>query len=295
MSERRFGYGIILLLIAFLLIPLYYLLAPHRKPEVLRTVVFSSANTLNFLKTQDPVRIRGFAVGEVKTVALDHGMTMVTIALQPQVRLHAGYRATTVPSGFMGDRCLDIEPGDPCAPDIGNREMLIGNFLKGPVEVVSATDSLKRKIAALSDIAHTLRSGSGATPPLATRFRCVEKILDSNSRALELLLRRADGRLGGALDSMNDVIKKTGRLSGELAVKLPADESRIAGILATTESSFQSVDSLITAIRGVASRGAPGLSPGLSASLDSLRSLLSNLRDDCSEIRRGGMNMRVRL
>ena len=295
MSDRGFGYGILVFLTIFLLIPLYYRLAVHRSAGQQKNIVFTTANTLNFLKIQNPVRIHGIVVGEVKSVVFEGGNTLVTIELKPHVDVHQGYRVTAMPVGFLGDCCLAIDPGDSRAPLVDPKEPIIGQFLAGPADVIKYTDIFRGKVKTLSGIMRKLRDGSSEAPPFATRFRDAEKVLDSISRSLVLLIRHAEDRLGTRIDSLDNFMKTTVYFSRELTTTLPADESQVAAVLSKSETFFQNADSLVSTMHRLVVRKTPEESTALEAAIMALNRQLLVLQTYFRTIRQDGIRLRVRL
>jgi ABC-type transporter Mla subunit MlaD len=295
MSDRSFGYGILLFLTISLLIPLYYFLPLHRNAGQRKTIVFTTVNTLNFLKIQNPVRIHGIVVGEVKSVAWKDGNTLVTVELKSRIDLHHGYRVTAMPVGFMGDCCLAIDPGDSLAPLVDPKKPLAGQFFAGPVDVIKYTDSFREKIDTLAMIMRKLRDGSPEAPPFTTRFRNAEKVLDGISRSLALLMRHANDHLSERIDSFDDFMKKTGSFSRALTTTIPAGESRVATVLSKSETCFQTVDSLVSTMRSLVARMTPEESTALAATVMTLHRQFSVMQTYSRTLRQDGIKLRVRL
>jgi phospholipid/cholesterol/gamma-HCH transport system substrate-binding protein len=68
------------------------------------------------LDRKAPVRIAGVRIGKVETVRLDGSEAVLEISLDPNVRLHQGASAQISSMGMLGDRYVEIFPGDPTAP-----------------------------------------------------------------------------------------------------------------------------------------------------------------------------------
>jgi len=62
------------------------------------------------------VRIAGVRVGKVEAVDLDGSEALLYLSLNPQVRLHEGAWAQITSLGMLGDKYIEILPGDPTAP-----------------------------------------------------------------------------------------------------------------------------------------------------------------------------------
>jgi phospholipid/cholesterol/gamma-HCH transport system substrate-binding protein len=62
------------------------------------------------------VRIAGVRVGKVEAVTLDGNEAIIELSLDPQVKLHEGAWAQITSLGMLGDKYIEILPGDPTAP-----------------------------------------------------------------------------------------------------------------------------------------------------------------------------------
>ncbi len=62
------------------------------------------------------VRIAGVRVGKVEAVDLDGSEALLHLSLNPQVQLHEGASAQITSLGMLGDKYIEILPGDPTAP-----------------------------------------------------------------------------------------------------------------------------------------------------------------------------------
>ena len=62
------------------------------------------------------VRIAGVRVGKVEDIYLDGSEAVLTLSLDPQVRLHEGAVAQITSLGMLGDKYIEIVPGDSDAP-----------------------------------------------------------------------------------------------------------------------------------------------------------------------------------
>ena len=62
------------------------------------------------------VRIAGVRVGKVDEITLDGSEAVLRISLDPQVQLHEGATAQITSLGMLGDRYIEILPGDPGRP-----------------------------------------------------------------------------------------------------------------------------------------------------------------------------------
>ncbi len=63
------------------------------------------------LRTNSPVEIAGIDVGTVKKISLIDHRARVTMAIRPDVTIHADSRATIRTRGVLGDKFVEIHPG----------------------------------------------------------------------------------------------------------------------------------------------------------------------------------------
>lgn len=62
------------------------------------------------------VRIAGVRIGKVEEIRLEGAEAVLTLSLEPQVRLHEGAVALVTSLGMLGDKYIEILPGDLGAP-----------------------------------------------------------------------------------------------------------------------------------------------------------------------------------
>jgi phospholipid/cholesterol/gamma-HCH transport system substrate-binding protein len=81
-----------------------------------RLTVFARFPSAAGLDRKAPVRIAGVRIGKVEEVRLDESEALLELSLDPNVRLHQGASAQVSSMGMLGDRYVEIFPGDPAAP-----------------------------------------------------------------------------------------------------------------------------------------------------------------------------------
>jgi phospholipid/cholesterol/gamma-HCH transport system substrate-binding protein len=65
------------------------------------------------LEVKSAVQVAGVKVGEVESIGLEDSQALVTIRLLPKVTLYQGAKASVRASGLLGEKYLEILPGDP--------------------------------------------------------------------------------------------------------------------------------------------------------------------------------------
>ncbi|MDQ7032704.1 MAG: MlaD family protein [Desulfonauticus sp.] len=68
------------------------------------------------LKKNAPVEIAGIEIGLVKDIVLDGNRAKVTLAIRPDVKIHADAEAFIKTRGVLGDKFIEIKSGSPSYP-----------------------------------------------------------------------------------------------------------------------------------------------------------------------------------
>jgi phospholipid/cholesterol/gamma-HCH transport system substrate-binding protein len=116
------------------------------------TAVFDSVAGL---KTGAPIEVAGVQVGQVKRIALDGEYAVVTLALQPHVKVYQDAIAAIKTRGLIGDKYVSLSPGSDKELAPGGKirdtesgvdlEAIIGEFIHGSAGSGSNGNSEKTK------------------------------------------------------------------------------------------------------------------------------------------------------
>jgi phospholipid/cholesterol/gamma-HCH transport system substrate-binding protein len=74
--------------------------------------VKASFDNVAGLEVKSAVQIAGVQVGEVEAIGLEDSHALVTIRLLPKVTIYQGARASVRAAGLLGEKYLEISPGD---------------------------------------------------------------------------------------------------------------------------------------------------------------------------------------
>jgi phospholipid/cholesterol/gamma-HCH transport system substrate-binding protein len=229
MSDRNLGYCVVLFLTVFIAGSSVYLLTHVFAPAYCRTIVFNFPNSLNFVKKQDPVRFRGTEAGKVRNTYLKNGKTYVTIETNEPLDIHPGYLIIADAKGFMGDRYIEINPGDTAQPRIDDDKPLSGIFPLGPVEGIAYVAELGEKIHSLNRLILELDK---SRVPLEHRLSHLIKKTDSITESLAGILNITKASVfsgTGALTGTLCAADQKARKLGESAPKTISSLEEIAG------------------------------------------------------------------
>lgn len=297
MSDRSLGFSVILFLVVFVFIPALYLSSKALAPGHHRTIVFDSINTGSFLRIEDPVRVNGFEAGLVKSITWDKGKTLVKIETAQPLLIHRGYSIIAEAKGLMGDRYLEINPGDENSPIVDQKELLYGSFPLGPTEAIAFMGKLKTMVDSLVKISIILKNGSASagTPSFIASFHSVTRSLDSIAASLSQVLNETNRIIGKGVDSLALALQKADAFSRQLNNTVPETLSSLNSIFAKTEKLLIAVDTLVaTSDRLVKKANGPEVAE-LAATFNKLKGQIETVRNLLNEVRKKGLDLPIRL
>ncbi len=112
-----------------------------------RTTVQARFPSVAGLDRDAAVRVAGVRVGKVDGIKLDpEGHAVVTLSLEPDVRLHRGAQARIASLGMLGDKYVEISPGDPNAPPLPPDEILSGQTPPSFDDVMSTANDIGKDV-----------------------------------------------------------------------------------------------------------------------------------------------------
>ena len=104
------------------------------------------------------VRIAGVRVGKVEAVKLDGAEALLDLSLNPQVQLHEGAWAQITSLGMLGDKYIEIIPGDPTAPLLSSGAELGGTTMPSFDDVMRVATEIG---ADVKEVTEALRGSIG--------------------------------------------------------------------------------------------------------------------------------------
>ena len=110
------------------------------------------------LDEKSPVRIAGVRIGLVESIALKGSHAIATLALDPAVRLHIGARAEVTSLGMLGDKYIELFPGDLSGPLLPPETVLNGSSPTTFDQVLQTVNGIGGDVKAVTE---TLRKSLG--------------------------------------------------------------------------------------------------------------------------------------
>jgi phospholipid/cholesterol/gamma-HCH transport system substrate-binding protein len=220
------------------------------------------------LDEKSPVRIAGVRVGIVEKIELEGDRALVTLAIERNVVLHEGARAEVTSLGMLGDKYVELFPGDLAAPRLKRGTVLSGtspigfdealknaNDILGDVKAVTASlrqsmggpqgeqrieqilENVRELTASIRDLVKANRSNVDATMANVRSF----------SESLKTELPRFADKLVALADDIDNLVKENrGNVDASLAnvkeltaqLRVSADNlNRITGRIAAGQGS----------------------------------------------------------
>jgi phospholipid/cholesterol/gamma-HCH transport system substrate-binding protein len=138
---------------------------PFTKPFQINAV-FESANSI---RANSPVRIAGVTVGKVKAIKAQPGTEAAIVTMQIDDRglpIHTDATAKIRPRIFLeGNFFVDLRPGTPRKPDLGNGDTIKVTQTSTPVQLDQVLTALQQPTREdLKTVLHQLGSGLGDKP-----------------------------------------------------------------------------------------------------------------------------------
>ena len=106
------------------------------------------------------VRIAGVRVGKVEAIQLDGSEALLQLSLDPQVQLHQGAWAQITSLGMLGDKYIEILPGDPTAPLLPPGSELGGQTTPSFDDVMRVATEIGEDV---KEVTEALRGSIGGT------------------------------------------------------------------------------------------------------------------------------------
>jgi phospholipid/cholesterol/gamma-HCH transport system substrate-binding protein len=112
------------------------------------------------LDEKSPVRVAGVRIGIVESISLQGDRALVTLALDPGVVLHEGATAEVASLGMLGDKYVELYPGNLSGPPLPRDAVLMGT---SPVPFDEVMKNLNDIGGDVKSITASLRQSLGGT------------------------------------------------------------------------------------------------------------------------------------
>ncbi len=186
------------------------------------------------LSVDNTVAVAGVKVGVVESIAVEGRAARVTVRIDPSVPIHADAKAALRQKTLLGEKYVDLDPGQSEAPLLAEGSVVVENV--PTVEI----DQVIRNVSALVDRFNAI------TPPLESAIARIDDALEEQDG--KTLVAEA----AGALADMRVLVRETNKLvrsSGEdIAVVLSMARDKAPRLVDRLDSAAGRVDALLATI-----------------------------------------------
>lgn len=246
MSDKTLGYGVLITLILFLFIPASYLIWKTKSSVHLRTIQFEQIQTLNFLNKQDLVRINGVIAGSIRKIDTKDNKTFAQITTNQPITLYKDYKITSTMKGILGERFIDIDPGNPQSGSVGEKVILKGFFISGVSDAIAYMNKLDSIVISIVELSNRLRFGSSDNVSFIHRFDTIVSKFDSLIIKVNTFSNLFDSKLDKGIDTLNIFLKKTSEHTKAISSSIPDLIKSCETLLCKSDQIVFQLDTLIT-------------------------------------------------
>lgn len=295
MNDKTLGYCVLVILIIFLLIPASYLIRKTNHTDQLRTIEFENIKTMDFLNIQDPVRINGVSVGIVKTINTKDNKTLVQIATNQPLALFSGYKITSTMKGLLGERYLDIYPGNPQEKQIALSDTLKGFFVAALSDVIPNMHKLDSMINFIIMATDELRYGSQGKISFVDLFNKIVLRLDMLTNDINTFSATLNLKTGKSLDSLNGLFNEVSVQADVVASSLPDLISNCNNIVTKADLLVAQLDTLVTRANSAVTSINSTDTTSLKKHVDDIQTKLEKLKESLEIMRSTEFTLPVHL
>lgn len=181
------------------------------------------------LETKAPVKIAGVTVGWVEAINLmERGKAEIEICLNKQNKLARNAYAMITQEGLIGNKMLEIEPGDPSTGVLAPGSTLVMPG-KTPASIADLLDQFRDIASHIQDIVFSLKSTVGSSKGEQQIRETLNSVtVASNniahfSEVLERTMARNEGNINDILEDMRSAVK-------HIDVAVPSIKDDIHGV-----------------------------------------------------------------
>lgn len=294
MNDKYLGYtvlGALTIIIVVLSILIYSKLTA---PVYSKSLIFEKANTLNFINNQDPVRLQGFEIGYVKTIYKQGLNVKVDIVYEKPFTVYKNYIACTTLKGVMGERYLDIYPGDPEFGVFPSDSPLVGTFIIGPTEALAYMQDLHKVVKTLNIVFTQLLNGTSDKAPLPQQVLEIASQVDKITQALTHTIVELNTNLLSHIDSVQTLTQKTLITTDQLSTSIPNYINQIDTIIPMVNLLLERTENVTTQIEKTLKVIDPDRLQKADSMITQVQITLQKLQKTISTIQKSGFDLQVK-
>ncbi len=204
---------------------------------------FTLENAAGLIKN-GPVHVAGIRVGVVKTISLaEDGQARIDVVVQPEVRLSKSSKVQIRPNGILGDKHIEIVPGNPNDPMLESGDRISGVEDSASLDkLITQVNKVATSLTVVVDNLRDATEGDDSKP-----VGKIIKNFESLTSDLAQLVREKKGEVGEIITTMKNAMARIDRAMvniESISTKINEGQGPI-GRLINDEQMGDSLDSTI--------------------------------------------------
>ncbi len=204
---------------------------------------FTLDNASGLIKN-GPVHVAGIRVGVVKQIGLDEsGQARIDVVVQPNVQLSKSSRVSIRPNGILGDKHIEIIPGNPNDPPLQSGDRI--DSVEDSASLDKLITQVNKVATSLTVVVDNLRDASEGddSKPIGKIVRNIENLTGD----LAQLVREKKGEVADIISTMKSAMARIDRAMvniEQISTKINSGEGPI-GRLVHDESMADALESTV--------------------------------------------------
>lgn len=186
------------------------------------------------------VKMAGIPVGTIQDISLQDGQARIDINIRPDIPMYQSAKVDLKTQGILGDRYVEIYPGSPTDPPLGENGQILSIASKGSIDAL--VNQFADVGATINDISKVLKdslSGDG------TREHSIGRIINNIEKLTEDLSQVSSANKG----KLNDIVDQVNRITATIDELVNEEgengfKSQWNRALARIDSSLKNIDEI---------------------------------------------------
>lgn len=256
--------------------------AAHGLPGTSGTTLKASFGSVEGLYAGNDVRIAGIRVGQVKSITLNHGQAVVTIALDTNRPVYGNATAAVDDQSALGEKYIELNPGTARAGTLAAGHVI-------PQAKTTASQSLYDLLQSLNAptrnaVGSTVRQVGGGVAGHVQDLRTASSALPAELPDLGTVSRALSANSGAGTTQLLQA-------ANSLATSFRGSQQQIAGLMGNLNTTFNAVNVNSGQPLGSTIDEAPTALSRTRGALDGLQSPLTNAQQGLTSLRPGAASL----
>ncbi len=149
------------------------------------------------------IKMAGVSIGTIKDIRLKDGMARIDIKVGGEIPLTTSTSAELRANGILGDKYIEIVPGNPQDPQLPEGGQIAKTLDHGSMNVVM--NEISKVASAFSDIAEKLKNATEDKPDQSQPLGRIIKNIEDLTRDLAEITSTNKGKVSSILDRANNI------------------------------------------------------------------------------------------